>query len=197
MKVRPVYTPLSSGPTVTRIFTPWGSRVRDPSEPMQIELHQTQDIGQTTALFAIRYTPSPSDATTPSEIIIVNGHRHSLPASAAAALRTIFDNAAIISGLTAGWAPWFWMDCICINPHDPAEREKQAILAPYIYSIAKWTLDCTGPRAQIKTGTNPYQSAVVNFGGPINDIRALGESVENACRVVGHVPGNVVWTESR
>lgn len=55
MKVRPVYKPLSDGAAVTRIFTPWGDRVRSPDQPMQVELHQTQDIGMTMALFVIRY----------------------------------------------------------------------------------------------------------------------------------------------
>ncbi|KAF2258946.1 hypothetical protein CC78DRAFT_593463 [Lojkania enalia] len=193
MKVRPVYKPLSDGPMVTRIFTPWGSRVRSPGEPMQIELHQTQDIGMTTALFVIRYNRDISGAT---EEIIINGHPILIPLSAAKALRNVFDNAAIINGLTAGWSAWFWMDCISINESDPAEAEKQRRMEPYIYTIAKWTLDCTGPIAQIKLGTNAYQSAVVNFGGPVENIIAMGESLDNAYRLTGHIPGRVVWTAS-
>jgi len=193
MKVRPVYKTLSDGPTVTRIFTPWGSKVRSPGEPMQIELHQTQDIGKTTALFVIRYNRDTSGAT---EMVIINGHRVLVPLSATQALRHIFDNAAIIHGLTSGWCPWFWMDCISINEADPVETEKQRRMEPYICTIAKWTLDCTGPIAQIKLGTNAYQSAVVNFGGPVDNIIAMDESLNNAHRLTGHIPGQVVWTAS-
>lgn len=192
-KVRPVYKTLSDGPTVTRIFTSWGGRVRSPSEAMQIELYQTQDIGKTTALFVIRYTPDSSGAT---EEIIINGHHVLVPLSAAKALRHVFDNAAILNGLTTGRSPWFWMDCISINEADPAGREKQRRMEPYIYTIAKWTLDCTGAIAQIKLGTNAYQSAVVNFGGPAENTTAVGETLDNAQRLTGHIPGQVVWTAS-
>lgn len=194
MKVRPVYKPLSDGPAVTRIFTPWGDRVRSHGEPMQVELHQTQDIGTTTALFVIRYRQDDSGTT---EELIINGHPTLIPLSAAKALRNVFDNSAIINGLTGGWSAWFWMDCISINESDPAEVEKQRRLEPYIYTIAKWTLDCTGPVAQIKLGANAYQSAVVNFGGPVENIIAMGESMDNSYRLTGHIPGRVVWTASR
>ncbi|KAH6968117.1 hypothetical protein DER45DRAFT_545444 [Fusarium avenaceum] len=193
-KRRPVYEPLSDGQMVTRIFTPWGRRHRDGTETMQIELDQTLNIGNTTALFAIRYNLDDSSAT---EEMIINGNPVLIPQSAAKALRNVFENIEVILALTGGWSAWIWMDCICINQADPMEVERQKRLEPLIYTIAKWTVDCTGPVAQIKLGVNPYQSAVVNFGGPINDMAAVGESLNNAHRLVGHQAGQVVWTASR
>ncbi|KAF5671232.1 heterokaryon incompatibility protein [Fusarium heterosporum] len=191
MKVRPVYKPLSDGPWVTRIFTLWGSRSRGPNDPMEIELDQTKDIGKVTALFAIRYN---RDETSDTEEIIINGHLVHIPLSAAKALRTVFDNSEIMSALTAGWCPWFWMDCISINHRDSTETDRQKRLEPLIYSIAKWTVDCTGPAAQIKLGTNAYQGAVVNFGGPVDNFIAVEESIDNAQRFIGHIPERVIWT---
>lgn len=179
---------------VTRIFTPWGSKDRDRTEAMQIELNQTKDIGKTTALFVIRYNIDDGSAT---EEMIINGHPVLIPQSAAKALRNVFENAEVIFGLTAGWSAWFWMDCICINQADSMEVERQKRLEPMIYTIAKWTLDCTGPVAQIRLGANAYQSAVVNFGGPINNMAAVGEGLDNARRLMGHQAGQVVWTASR
>ncbi|KAM0342530.1 hypothetical protein ACHAPU_009504 [Fusarium lateritium] len=194
MEVRPVYKPLFDGPMVTRIFTTWGSRPRGTDDPMQIELDQTKDIGKVTALFVIRYNRNGSSAT---EEIIINGHPVRIPLSAANALKTVFDNSQIISALTGGWSPWFWMYCISINHGDSAEMDRQKRMEPLIYSIAKWSVDCTGPVAQIKLGTNAYQGAVVNFGGPVDNFIAVSESIDNAQRLVGHVPGRVIWTASK
>lgn len=191
MKIRPVHKPLEDGPTVSRIFTTWGPLARKSDEPLTMEIFPTLDIGKTTALFAIRYNPDDTGAT---EEIIINGHRERIPLSAAKALRFVFENSMIIRGLTDNWQPWYWMDCLCINPNDPAEAARQRKLEPWIYSIAKWTVDCTGPVPQIKLGGTAYKSAVVNFGGIAGDIQALGASVNNAQRLIGHVPGQVVWS---
>jgi hypothetical protein len=123
--------------------------------------------------------------------MIINGNPVLVPKSAAKALRNVFQNMEVIFGLTGGWSAWCWMDCICINQADPMEVELQKRLEPMIYAIAKW------PVAQIRLGANAYQSAVVNFGGPINDMAAVGESLDNAYRLVGHQAGQVVWTASR
>jgi hypothetical protein len=197
MKIEPVYKPLPDMPTASRIFTPWGPRKRSHSDRMQIKLGQQQNMEQASALFAIRYNPDTSGAT---EEIVINGNLVHIPLSAAKALRVVFDNTEIMSGLAAGWAPWFWMDCICINAADQTEVEKQRKLEPWIYAISKWTLDCTGPLAQIKLGSNAYTAAVVNYGDTgdvLGSAIAAGEALDNLDRLRGHIPGRVIWQESR
>lgn len=130
---------------------------------MEINQYQNANVAKVTDLFAITYNRNDSGAT------------EAPPASAARVLRNVFRNAEVTSGLTAGWAPYFCMDCICINEADPIEREKQMRLAPYIHS---WTLDCTNPYAKIVLGNNAYSNAVVNFGGDLgNSIITMEEAL--------------------
>ena len=189
MKIEPVYEPLPDTPASTRIFSNWFPF--GPNKTLRMELGATNDIGTVTALFVIEYNRHPSEET---EEVILNGHTMRIPLSAARAIRCAIDNHTIIQGLTSGWTAWFWMDCISINESDQAEAEKQRRLEPFIHAIAKWTLDCTGPVAQVRLGNNAYQSAVVNFGGVADNFRALEESLDNLGRLRGHTPGRVIWT---
>ncbi|KAF2260202.1 hypothetical protein CC78DRAFT_590482 [Lojkania enalia] len=192
MKVRPLYSLLPDSPTATRIFNWWNVRCHS---PMHIDVGLQTEIGRAQALFVIRYNEDTLGAT---EEIIVNGNTVRISQNAANALRITFENRDIFSGLTNGWCPYFWMDCISINLADPVETAKQKELEPYIYAVARWTLDCTGPAAQIKLGTNAYQSAVLSFGDRLkDDIRAVQDSISNLNRMRVHVPGRVIWTASR
>ena len=96
----------------------------------------TTDLGNPPAYAALSYTwgnpPPVNEAEDPASdgsgaSIVINGHRFPVTASLHAALLAV-DAAGCCSSL--------WIDAVCINQHDPAERAQQVAIMGNIYAAA-------------------------------------------------------------
>ena len=127
----------------------------------------------------------------------INGNIVNLHAGIANALKRARTLYPVIMGLTNGWTPCIYLECLCTNPADADEVAKQKQLLPYIEECSTWVLNLTGDKARRYAGKVAYTAPVVNIDGSFGaGMMALDNAMHNLESVRGHQRGRLVWAES-